>query len=403
MTTYRFLESATPPTAPSVNSSAFIAGASFSVTEPDLWLDGYWWWVCPDANADGQYQPTSPQPFALWALPYLSSGSSQCDGDSADWAVVPASEVESGVLTAGEWNYITLPSPINLAQNVVYIVATGLTGAFPATYSYFGSGEVAPGGVTNAVATMYSDTSGTNPAPVAGPALSQGLYVTASSSSFADPPTEGNQSFNGWIDVQLATGVSANSFRIWPSFPIAQYTAIDETIGYTLANQCYVSQACTLQRLWFFSPPAGAFYLPTRCAVWVESSQTVLAGSDNLSPVWKTATGATAAPGDGWVYCDYSRSGQVLAANVVYRPAVFYSGAGGETWFCGGVKFWLSGAGASGLSQGPLVMASANSWSNTGSTWAYPNHEDGSQDNWWIDVEVSPLSPPTGLLMAAFP
>ena len=35
-------------------------------------------------------------------------------------------------------------------------------------------------------------------------------------------------------------------------------------------------------------------------------------------------------------------------------------------------------------------MPAANSWYLQSATWGFPVTEDASQDNWWVDVEVTP-------------
>src|SRR5438477_11752787 len=98
MATYRLFPSTSGPSAPVSYSGPFMAGVLFKVTTGGMWLDGYWWWVCPTG------QPTGPQQFALWAVYNGGVG-----------ALVPASTVTSGVLTAGQWHVGPLAAPVRLA------------------------------------------------------------------------------------------------------------------------------------------------------------------------------------------------------------------------------------------------------------------------------------------------
>ena len=70
--------------------------------------------------------------------------------------MLPGSVVTSGTLTAGQWNYIPLPTPLQLSiGNVsgngaaVYQAATGFTGSFPDTNNQFATGDPFASGITN--------------------------------------------------------------------------------------------------------------------------------------------------------------------------------------------------------------------------------------------------------------
>ena len=120
MGTYRLFPTLSGPSSPVSYSGPFLAGVLFGVTS-NCWFEGYWWWVCPSG------QSTSPQKFALWQVYGGGEGN-----------VVPGSVVTSGPLTAGQWNYVPLPAPLQLSiGNVtglgaaVYEAATGFSGEFP--------------------------------------------------------------------------------------------------------------------------------------------------------------------------------------------------------------------------------------------------------------------------------
>ena len=131
MGTYRLFPSIDRAVQPRSPTRAPSWPGSCSASPRNCWFEGYWWWVCPTG------QSTSPQKFALWQVYGAAEGN-----------VMPGSVVTSGTLTAGQWNYIPLPTPIQLsignvsgAGAAVYEVATGFSGSFPDTNSQFGAGE----------------------------------------------------------------------------------------------------------------------------------------------------------------------------------------------------------------------------------------------------------------------
>ena len=97
MGTYRLFPSVDGPASPVSYTGSFLAGVLFCVTS-NCWFEGYWWWVCSSG------QSTSPQKFALWQV-----------YGGAEGNVVPGSVVTSGTLTAGQWNYIPLATPLQLS------------------------------------------------------------------------------------------------------------------------------------------------------------------------------------------------------------------------------------------------------------------------------------------------
>ena len=162
----------------------------------------------------------------------------------------------------------------------------------------------------------------------------------------------------------------------------------DPAIGYTLATEFQLSKSCSLDNIWFYSPGAAGA-LPTRCAIWNVSSQTVVSGTDNTSPSW------TGAAGSGWVACAYN--GVTLPAGD-YKVAVFY--AGGSEWFQVDTGYFGSGPGANGITAGPLSAPGLSGATSPGQatynqgTWAYPDsYGSGSNgETFWVDVEVTPSS-----------
>jgi Domain of unknown function (DUF4082) len=365
--TYRLFPTTNGPSSPASYGGPFTCGIVWEVTVGGCWLDGYWWWVCA---AD---QSTSPQEFALWQI---------YNGD--DGTLVSGSAVTSGTLTPGQWNFVSLSTPIPLTIGAIYVAATGFTGSFPDTDSQFGGGETYGSGIVNGPLTAFSDASGSNPSPFG---TAQGVFTVAGSDPTVDMPIYGSASNNFWIDLQVDTNPPAGtSYRLWPNYPTVPGVLDSDTLGYTLATEFQLSDSCGLDNIWFYSAP-GATVLPTSCAIWDVASQTVVAGTYNTSPAWSGSAGG------GWVGCPYS--GLTLPAGD-YKVAVFYGG--GEQWYLATTDYWASGGvGGKGITTGPVTAPSnsaatspGQSSYNTGS-WAYPGTSaDGNGENFWVDVEVTP-------------
>ena len=340
------------------------------VTTGGCWLDGYWWWVCNSG------QSTSPQKFALWCL-YGSAGGS----------LVANSTVTSGTLTAGQWNYVPLTTPLPLAFGATYVAATGFSNSFPDTNNQFGSGDPYGAGIVSGPLTAYSDASGSLPSPFK---TAQAVFSVASADPTTSMPIYGSSNSNFWMDVQVTTTPPTDaSYRLWPSYPTLPGHINSDTAGYTLGTEFQLSASCTLDKIWFYSA-SGAAALPTRCAIWNVSSQSVVAGTDNTSPSWSGAAGS------GWVACAYS--GVTLPAGD-YKIAVFYGG--GSAWYQANTGYWGGGGqGASGITAGPLTAPGTSAATSPGQctynygSWAYPQTyaSGGNGENNWVDVEVTPTS-----------
>lgn len=383
MTTYRFFSSTDGPASAVSYGGSFLAGLVFQATGGGTWLDGYWWWVA------GSGQTTAAgQQFALWQIPYYVNDGDEFSGASANWQVVPGTTATAGTLTAGAWNYVALDSPVLLSQGFPYVLATGFSGDFPATNDQFGSGDPFSAGITAGPVTAYSDQGGSNYVVSGDDGVPQGLFSVAGTDPTANAPNEGSNSANFWIDAQFDDTSTSATYRMWPGLPAPVSAVTGETTGFTIGNVFSLSESCPLSKIWFYSA-SGAAALPTRCAIWTVSTTTEVSGTDNSSPTWLLPDASPASAGDGWCYADYSDAGVTLASVTDYMVSVFY--AGGEYWFAGGgTPFWASGAGSAGLTQGPLSMPAANSWYLQSATWGFPVTEDASQDNWWVDVEVTP-------------
>ena len=383
MATYRLFPSTNGPSTAVSYNGPFEPGVVFEVTTGGTWFQGYWWWVC----ATGQ--PTSPQTFALWQL---------YQDDAA--AIVSGSTVTSGTLTAGQWNFIPLATPLNLSPGggsnfshtdaggpAIFIACTAFTGGFADTNNEFGSGDPYSAGITNGPLTAFSDTTGTLPAPFG---TVQGVFAVAASAT-GGAPMEGSSSANFWMDVQISDAPPdgySGPYRIWPNFPVIPGKVSNDAGQQTTGTEFWLSEACTLNNIWFWSPP-DAGVLPSRCGIFSVATQTEVAGTDNASPSWSGAVGS------GWVSCSYADAAVVLPAGK-YKTCI-YTG-GGATFYQEDVDYFSSGPGGNNIVNGPLTCPStANATSPGNSTyqdgaWAYPDtfdtHDDG--ENRWIDVEVTP-------------
>ena len=276
MGTYRLFPSTNGPSSPVSYSGPFLAGVYFCVTS-NCWFEGYWWWVCPSG------QSTSPQKFALWQVYGAGEGN-----------VIPGSVVTSGTLTAGQWNYIPLATPLQLSiGNVpgtgaaVYEAATGFSNSFPDTNSQFGSGDPYASGITSGPLFGYSDQGASAPSPSSAGAF-QGAFGVAGTDPSVNMPAQGSSSSNFWIDLQVSdtapTGYSG-SYRLWPSYPTVFPTqATIDTQAQTIGTQFSLSEPCTLDNVWFYSPPF-AQDMPASTQIWNATTQTLVSGT-NLTASW---------------------------------------------------------------------------------------------------------------------
>ena len=425
MTTYRLWPSTSGPSSPISYSGDFISGMSFCVTS-EAWFMGYWWWVCGSGG-----QNTGPTKCALWQVPYT---------DNESPVLVPGSVITSGTLTAGQWNYIPLPTPIALSLGgspgmstpinggdtayglATYVAAVGCNGPFPDTSGYWGTGQSAPNGITNGPLTAYSGTSAGMPAPwpVNG-AQAQGCFSVVGSDPSVNFPGSASGTDNFWVDVQVgdySNAPSGTSLRLFPNFPAPiNLNDADNTMA-TSATAFSLSQNCTLDKIWVFSPP-GATALPSRTAIWNSGTQAEVSGTDNSSPVWLAPGGGAAVAAGGWMYVDYSSATIVMPAGnyavsfyngngqVVYGEAhnMFFAGTdpvssktvGGPAW--NGVSWGGGILTAPNVAHGPeLVYDSGGTHPGNGmykpsAGWGYPNNFESSSD-WgeWrgVDVEVTP-------------
>jgi hypothetical protein len=430
MATYRLFPSTSGPANAISYSGNFISGMCFTVSQGGCWFQGYWWWVAPGSGGSPVPGSTGPFKCALWSLKNGSTGT-----------VVSGSVVTSGTLTAGQWNFIPIATPVQLSNGYdpaasthgsAYVAAIGVNSNFIDTNSQFNSGDVYAAGITNGPLVAYSGTTGSKPAPYS---LHQGVFSVGGSDPSTILPTTGDSGGDGgsnfWVDVQVSTTAPAGyagSYRLWPGKADANAaTTNDSELNYTIATEVTLSTQCTLNNIWYYSP-SGSTQLATRCDVW--NISTGLSAASITSPSWSGTAGT------GWLSAAFT-GGTTLPAGD-YRVSVYC--ANGTSGFWGAkdasTSYWATGAGSAGITWGPLsapsLAAASDCWeynaSDSGATPPYSNgtqepgqspfgqlpaglitfpqlYADGLAQNYWVDLEVTPpqetTSPVTGASAAA--
>ena len=393
---YRLFPSTNGPSTVIGDSGDFGAGVLFEVTQGGMWFEGYWWWVANNGD-------TAPQKFALWSM-----------GDNNSY-LINAATVTSGTLTAGQWNYIPLPTPVQLSiggndlggndGTGAYIACTVWTmvHGFSATNNQFGSGDPYSAGITQGPLFAFSDQSGSAPCKVPGN-HPQGLFGGVGNDPTNAPTTGGSGSANFWMDVQVSNTAPSGysgSYRLWPNMSPGGYDASADAGAQTTGTCFSLSKSCVLDNVRFYSPHDAAA-LPTSTQIWNSDTKTLVSGT-NLPASWSGGVGS------GWVANSYANAGITLPAGN-YIATVYYGG---------GQKFYLEsrgyfgtdnvspnqpGAASSGFTNGPLATPGTANAPNPpggnscyftgGSAPTYPNawDEGDGGENRWVDVEVTPTS-----------
>jgi hypothetical protein len=429
VTTYRIFPATNGPSVATAFSGSYIAGVVFEVTASGMWFQGYWWWCC------GSGQATGPVECVLWSATGGTSG-----------VIVPGSVVTSGTLVPGSWNFIPLASPVQLSIGSPYVAAVAQNGAFPLTNSQWGSGQPFASGIINGPLLAYSSTPDGATVNATPYFLNQNPFTTAGSDPATHFPGTGDAGANLWVDVQVSDTAPANypgTYRVWPNkSDSSPTTQLDNATPFTLATEVRLAKACAANFVWFYSM-SGAASLPTWAGVYPASGTPGVTApvAANSSPSWLLPAGGAASAGSGWVKC--AVTGTLPAGS--YRVAVYNAGGAGGSWSVRDYAYWLTGPGASGITNGP-VSSPANG--SASSAWIYqpipgasPPYTSGgatepangtfSLDNslvtgavqfpylevnyhlsggapagaiaesFWVDLEVTPLAVGSGLLMAS--
>ncbi len=407
MSTYRFFPTTNGPASAIKYSGNFVCSLNWTVTQGGCWFEGYWWWCCSSG------QSTAPVKCALWSL-----GSTASQG-----AVVPGSVVTSGPLTAGTWNYIPLPEPLQLSIGDTLTAEVGCNGSFPSTSNSYGTGDPYVDGITNGPLTTW----GTGNSSYAPFQLTGGGYGTGGSdpSTYLSTRNDGSQD-NFWVDVQISTAPPSGysgSYRLWPNRAATDpWTGSDAAVNYVIGTEIDLVAPCQLDNIWYFSPSSSA-QLATECGVWSIATQQLVAS--NPSPSWSGVAGS------GWV-------SSVIPGGIVLRPGQYrvavYNGASSpDSWSAKRLYYWTgsgtsggngSPAGVNGIATGPIYAPpttraqSCNEYLNgvqngsqepgqsvfaVGPPNAFPNlYVNGLYQNYWVDMEVTPVSVTNGGFLMFF-
>lgn len=409
--TYRLFSAVSGPAAATSYSGDFLAGLNFTVTQGGCWFYGYWWW-CAATN-----QSTSGVKCALWSVSPTSEGGS---GN----VLVPGSVVTSGTLTAGQWNYIPLSTPLQLAPGYVagmsggtaagscYCAAVGVNGNFPDLGNWWGTN--APDGLTAGPLYAFGGTAGSYAPPYSQP---QGCFSTAGSDPSLTMPASTSGTDNFCVDVQISTTVPAGysgSYRIYPNkFDTNADTGTDSAVAYVIATEIDLSEECEANYVHYFVPngASSAAGLATEADIWEIATETSIA---NLSsPQWTTESGGAVTIGTygQWVKAAWPNGTQIPAGQ--YRVSVYNANGALGQWGAkdANTSYFVSGVGQNGIEQGPATApsqadaqpATCYSGSCTGTSGGqpafaysgsdvYPSYTTGDApaQQYWVDLEVTP-------------
>lgn len=386
MTTYRLMDGVAGrpgngPGSPAAYAGPFTAGIIWKVTSNGLWLNGYYHWVPTGGD-------TVPRKFCLWQLA----------NPAVNQVLVPGSAVTSGTMTANAWNFVPLATPIGLSGSVAYVACVGWTSVngFADTQNQFGSGNTYSAGITNGPLFAYSDQGGSAPEPFT-TNYPQGLFGTSTADPTVTMPTTADVHSNFWVDIQVSDQAPAGaSYRLWPNQPYPVSYVNDTADNFTLGCEFTLSQACALNKIWFYSA-AGYTQLPTECGIWNVGTQALVAGTDNSSPSWSGAAGS------GWISVSYS--GVTLPAGD-YKVAVLNAAGTPSIWNTTTNTYWGASVGVGGITNGPIsapdtthATSPGQDTYNLGAAFVYPlTYAAGANGaNYWVDAEVTPVvtGPPT--------
>lgn len=416
MTTYRLFPATNGPTTPVAYSGNFLAGVVFKVTQGGMWFNGYYHWV-PGTNGD-----TVARKFALWNITGVNAGT-----------LISSATVTSGTLTAGQWNFIPLATPIPLAIGTAYNACTGwlavngfpdsdISGAGTGAVDSFGTGGHTTG-ITQGPLFAFSDAinGGTKPEPYGS---NQGLFGVGGTDPTVIMPASQSNSGNFWMDVQVSDTGPADyngSYRLWPNKVDASAgTSVDASVNYEVATEFALSQPCTASKIWYYSP-STATQLATLANIWsiTGGGPAGTLVTSVSSPSWSGAAGT------GWLSTTLPGGGMVLPAGK-YKVGVYNGAATPAGAFAKDAQtdYWRNGAGASGISWPPISAPNLSSASlaynyngNAGGTPPFsdgttlagqstftqgppdvfpylvalvPTPTAGSTQNYWVDLEVTP-------------
>lgn len=337
MTTSRLFPSTNGPSSPTPYAGPFIAGIGFKCLGPAVqWLQGYYAWV--PAGGD-----LIPNKCALWQSLTSTTGS-----------LIPGTVVTSGALTAGQWNFIPLASPVPLSLGTPYIAGRGWTSVngFPDVQNQFGAAQPFSAGFTSGNLFAYSDNTGTAFAPSGGV---QGPFSSVSADPSAQMPDQGSNSANFWTDILVsdtAPAGYAGPFQLFPANVNGNLSvALDLGVNYNVGTEFALSAPATVQAIRYLSP-SGAVSLATRASIWSVTggglTRTEIPSAVIASPSWSGAAGS------GWVQVNYSAAPLLPAGR--YTVAVYNANGTSGGWNAKDsiTGAWATGDYSAGVSNGIL-------------------------------------------------
>jgi len=176
-----------PPAAPTAYAGPWLDGTLWSVTQGGMWLNAYWKYV--PAGGD-----TVARKFCTWAHNAATTG-----------VLIPGSTVTSGVLTAGAFNRIPLPTPIPVPIGFLLNSCTGWTAVngFTNTTHQFGAANPYAAGIVSGPLTGWSSSGGTNPAPQYNTAA-QSPFSTAGNDPTVNMPAVNDLDDIFWTDIEVS-------------------------------------------------------------------------------------------------------------------------------------------------------------------------------------------------------
>jgi hypothetical protein len=160
-----------------------------------------------------------------------------------------------------------------------------------------------------------------------------------------------------------------------------------DTAGATLGVEDEITlsggQAAQVDGVWWYSA-AGAGILPDWIGTAFYNGTGFQTGEGELVGSW------SGAPGSGWVFAAFA-SPPGISTGTKYLAMV--SSPGGADWYAGEHHFWDAGAGAGGITNGPLSAPNnAGSQIGQGSFNAIqqtPPNSTFQSTNYWIDPQVT--------------
>lgn len=379
MSTYRLFPSTNGPSSVAAYNGPFIGAVQFSLTNTSF-FDGFWFWVCPTG------QSTASVKCCLHVI------TEPVGGGTNVYTVVPGSTVSSGTLTAGAWNFIGLTNPIPLSVGLIYQASVGFTsvGGFPDNAGQWSTGTYL-NGIVNGPLNAYGVSSGTDPAP--GALFStNGFFTTAGTDPTTTSPPYSNNGDNFWVDVQIDDTPPANysgSFRLWPTMTGADIdynTQLDNAVDYVLATEIILSQACTVNKIWFYSP-SGTAQLPTDVNIWKPISPGLSGTSvyHDSSPSWSGAAGS------GWVSVNVAAT---TLSSGRWKFSVYNGATTPDAWSAKRLNYWGgTGAPASGgITVGPLFAPTAGTSTAASVSQSYGDPTPGQPGSGAIESGQSTFS-----------